>query len=368
MSHRARSRTLVRVLSVLFLSALSACGGGSSALPDTAGATTGETPSRGPLAVVRAASAAGELLTGFDAGEALLPTADGQSMSLQDLGSGSLVGLPIDAGGVGYDPGPLVVQFQGGDETQRRARIVADPTNATNRVLSFEIDQANVSMADGSKRGRVQLNAYAPGAAQAREMRFTTRMYLPADVGLLRGMTGTFDWLTISEWWNDAAWTDSAYPFRVSLNLVKPLQRRGTPLYLQARAQTMDVDSQRWTNTVWQVTNRSVPIPIGQWVTLEYSYLEGNASTGRFYLAMTPDGGRRVVLFDIRSWTQHPSDPAPDGLSHVNPLKLYTSSQIVDYVHNAGGVLSVLWDDLSFRLCTERGPESTSPCAPNSFP
>ncbi len=313
-----------------------------------------------PKQMLRPAAAAPAEAGGitFDAGEYLVPSGDGQSERL--------ITAPIVQ--AGDTPGTLAVQYQGGAPNQRQAVIVDDPAHAGNLAMQFFITEANVLNADGeADRGRVQLNAYDAAQVLAREVRMTVRMFVGHDLASLRNMPQTFDWLTLSEWWNNASWTGQPYAFRVSLNVVKVSARKGSPLNFRASAQTLDPLTQTWNRTIWQVTNRTVQVPTGRWVTLEYSYLEGNASTGRFYLAMTPDGGTRTVLFDVRSWTHHPDDPAPDGLTHINPLKLYTSKTLIDHVRNAGGVLSVHWDDLAFRLCRDRQAEDVSPCAPASF-
>jgi hypothetical protein len=213
----------------------------------------------------------------------------------------------------------------------------------------------------------VQMNAYATDQMRSKEIRFTTRMKLSSDVELLRSMTKTFDWLTISEWWNNAGWTNEPFPFRVSVNVTKPLAAAGSPLHFQAKAQVLDVVTNKWNTTMWKATNSTIEVPTGKWVTLEYHFRQGNATEGRFYLAIVPDGGVRQVVFDVTGWTQHPSDPAPDGLSHLNPLKLYTSSAILDHMRAAGGTLSVLWDDLGFRLCAKRYTRGTSPCGPETW-
>lgn len=349
------ARVRLHALTPLLLSLLTACGGGdperSAALPASA-----DTARRTVLAV----EPSPPWLMQFDAGEYLAPSADGQSAVLQ--------GGDVANDTASSYPGALSVQYQGGNADQRIAEVVADPSDPGNRVLQFRLREANVSDSSGLPvKGRVQLNAYNIEPTTARELRLSTRVFLASDIDLLRQLRATFDWLTLSEWWNDAGWTGQAYPFRVSIDIVKVSSRRGSPLNFRASAQTLDPATQNWNRTVWQITNRSVQVPTGRWVTLEYAYLEGNASTGRFYMAMTPDGGARTVLFDVRSWTHHPDDPAPDGLTHVNPLKLYTSKQVIDHVRNAGGTLSVYWDDLSFRLCRDRQPEESSPCAPASF-
>lgn len=61
---------------------------------------------------------------------------------------------------------------------------------------------------------------------------------------------------------------------------------------------------------------------------------------------MQPDGEPETVVHDIRNFTHGPNDNSPDGLSHFNPLKLYTSEWPIDHIRNNGGVMNILWDDL----------------------
>ena len=268
----------------------------------------------------------------------------------------------------GVDPGRLTVAYQGGDASEREAFIGRDPVNASNRVLSFLLRSANVREGGAAaKKGRVQLNAYSKNSVRARELRLRARMFLSPDIDLLRTYPRTISWLTISEWWNNAGWTGQEFPFRITVDVTKPLAAVGAPLHFTVRAETKSVSLNRWDTKVWTMANTSVPVPVGQWVTLEYSCREGDAQHGRFYMALQPDGGERVVIFDHRGWTHHPSDTAPDGFTHLNPLKLYTSKALIDHVRNAGGSLAVHWDDIGFRLCRNHAASGLSPCAPESF-
>ena len=64
--------------------------------------------------------------------------------------------------------------------------------------------------------------------------------------------------------------------------------------------------------------------------------------------------GPGMVVFDITNFTHHPNDPNPDGLSHFNPMKLYTSKGLIDYVRDNGKSLQVYWDD--FELWKNKKP------------
>lgn len=361
-----------RVFRVCFLASVllaAGCGGGGDEPPPAKpqAADAGAATALGRVAV-GGPRASSEFVATYDRGEHLEPAPDGQTEILRGVVPDPVSTLTESGDPVGSDPGRLSIQYEGGVESERLARLVDDPVRAGNKVLAFTLLQANVVDASGlPTKGRVQMNAYDAGRLRAKEVRLTTRMYLPADVALLREMSTSMNWLTISEWWNDAGWTGGPYPFRVGVNIVKPSSIKGTALNFSATAQTLDRATNQWSSPLWQVVNRTVQVPTGKWVTLEYSFLEGDESTGRFYMAMTPDGGIRRVLIDVRGWTHHPQNPAPDGLTQLNPLKLYTSKSAIDHVRQMGGALSVYWDDLAIRLCRERGAEASSPCAPDSF-
>ncbi|NOQ72908.1 MAG: hypothetical protein GQ574_12945 [Crocinitomix sp.] len=103
----------------------------------------------------------------------------------------------------------------------------------------------------------------------------------------------------------------------------------------------------KW-NDNWDQTNTTFPIPFGEWMEIELYLKEGGQSSGRFYMAVTPEGGTKQVLFDITNNTQHEKEKCPDGFTHMQPLKLYTGDDLINYMRNNGKELSIYWDDWSF--------------------
>jgi hypothetical protein len=245
-----------------------------------------------------------------------------------------------------------VIQFQGGDESSRFATIEADPQNIENKTLLFGLRSPNVPSGKPNQfKGRVQMNVY--GNTAVRQLKMSVRMFLHADMELVRSFPGPVNWLTISEWWNNAGWTGEGYPFRVSINLVKESAGRYSPLMFHVQSETLDQKTRRWSNVVWKHTADNFVVPTGRWIDLEYGYKEGDASQGRFFMAATVEGGKRIILFDIKNFTHHPGDPSPNGLTHFNPLKLYTSGRLIDHVRENGGVMQIYWDDLKLMACSE---------------
>lgn len=238
--------------------------------------------------------------------------------------------------------------FEGGDTTMRKVSIVPDPTNSSNKVLEYWLADAN---ALNFTKGRIQANA-ADGNGM-KEVYQKVRMYLSTDFNTIKTWDQESDWLTIFEFWNNKTWDNAPDPFRVKVTIAKPSASPNTSLNFRVTAQTYNPTNDAF-STKWTSTNTSYQVPIAQWVTMEYYFKEGNTLTGRFYLAITPDGGSKQVLFDINNCTHDPTINNPDGLTDFNPMKIYTSKELMDYMKSQGKILRIYWDD--FELWRDKRP------------
>ncbi len=190
------------------------------------------------------------------------------------------------------------------------------------------------------------------------EVYVSSRIFLPSDFEAFRTYPGVITWLTLAEIWNNGQWTSEGYPFRITLDLTKPSATVPSALFLHVHAQTIDIadggDGGATFTVVWDASDTTFPVPSGQWFQLELYFKQGNASSGRFYAAVTPAGGAKQVIFDVHNVTHHPDDPAPNGFGHFNPQKLYTSAKLIEHFKSRGAVPNVLWDD--FEIWTGRRP------------
>lgn len=251
--------------------------------------------------------------------------------------------------------GPFRIYYEGGEVTQRLARLVPDEANPQNQILRFSISEPNsvVHWDTGPQRkSRIQGELY--GNIELHDFYQSVRLRLSASLAVLRDYPGIINWFTLAEYWNHAGWTDEPYMFRFGFHIHKPDPAPGTDLYFGAGSQHQ-VDAKTYVN-VWHELNQSVPVPFGQWMTVETHFREGDAQSGRFWAALTPDGGTRTVLFDVHNITHHPDNPAPTGLKQFSPIKLYTSDTLVDWLKAQGHALVVDWDELE--LWQGRTPES----------
>lgn len=236
------------------------------------------------------------------------------------------------------------IQYQGGDKSQRLAEIVEDPADPSNRVLQFWIKAPNVN----PKKGRVQANIY--NNTNIKQLNYSIRMFLPEDFNLVKNAPFPVKWLTIMEFWNNANWHNEDYQFRISVNLQKTGEKTDS-LRIGIKGQIKDMATGKWKKPyLWEFTNTNFAVPVGKWMTIDVHFEEGNAETGRIKLSVTPYGEATTVVHDIKNFTHHPDDPAPDGLSHVNPFKLYTSDDLIHYITKAGKLLNVYWDDFKLSI------------------
>ena len=246
--------------------------------------------------------------------------------------------------------GNFNLQFQGGNEKMRFAKIISEPGNPSNHVLQFWLNEANV----GGSKGRIQANLY--GNKGMKEFYQSERVFLSDDFITVRKFPNKISWLTIAEFWNNITWSQAVpFGFRITLGIGKPVAEE-SDLYFILDAQNCQLfadGSQKYT-TLWSETNQNVKVPIGQWFTLEYYYKEGNEENGRFFMTIQPDGGKKETIFDLKKITQNSFDPHPDGVTDFNPIKLYTSKGLIDYMRSHGKTLQIYWDD--FKLWKNRQP------------
>lgn len=247
--------------------------------------------------------------------------------------------------------GAFGIQYQGGDSSMRFARIVKEPGNSSNHVLQFWLGAPNVE----GKKGRIQANLY--GNTGIYEFYQSVRMFLPIDMNAIKNYPGKIHWLTIAEFWNNITWNQNVpYRFRITLGIGKNHEGPADLNFiLDAEDCELFSNGGQKYSTVWAETNEKYTVPVGKWFTADIYFREGDNSSGRFWFAITPDGGERQVIFDMHKITHNTTDPHPDGLGDFNPIKLYTSKDLINYMKSQGKALEIYWDD--YRLWKDKTPE-----------
>lgn len=240
------------------------------------------------------------------------------------------------------------VQYTGGDASKRFIKVDKDPTNSKNQALHFWLDDSWLA-SEGQIKARTQTNIYGIKGG-FKEFYQSVRVYLTKDFNAIKTYPQNIPWCTISEFWNNEWWvTGEQNGFRITLGIGKDTAP-SEDLYFILEAEDAGQ------KLVWRADHAAsnVAVPIDKWFTMDYYFKEGNKETGRFYLAITPDGGKKQVVYDVTNFTHMTKDKAPNGITGFNPMKLYTSSALVSYVKSQGKTLQIYWDD--YKLWKNKRP------------
>lgn len=232
--------------------------------------------------------------------------------------------------------GVAQIFFEDGATSQRDVELITDPNDSENSVMEYRISEPHIPGASQPK-ARIQLGLN--NNEQLFSVRYSVRVRLLEGFEALEAWEREIHWLTLAEFWNNLPGED--HTFRVTLNLNK---EENGPLVWNSHAQTQGRDGGPWTD-VWEERNEDAPVPIDEWFTLDVLLVEGCEQDGRYEVSITLADGTRHEVMQVRGTTHHPTDPAPDGFGNINPLKLYTSGELVDFVRGEGAALRVLWDD-----------------------
>jgi len=243
--------------------------------------------------------------------------------------------------------GTVHISYEDGTDSERKATITADPELPGNKVLKFQLMKPHIN--EGfQKKGRVQLNVNENNCIS--EIYQKVRLRLHPDMEWLKAWDERVAWLSLFEFWNNADWTNEKNPFRVTVNLFKDKKGPVNEMYFHVKGDYKnDCTYCKW-NLLWEELGEGFSVPFGEWMDIEIYIKEGDEKNGRFFMAVTPDSGEKIVIFDLICSTQHPDETCPDGFSHLQPMKLYTSDNLINYMKDAGKELSVCWDDWSFSI------------------
>ena len=247
--------------------------------------------------------------------------------------------------------GSFRIYYENGDTTKSVARIVPDPMDPDNHVLHYQIKAPHITYKKKGiilQKGRIQVGIN--GNPKWRNFSVQQRLFIHPDLALLKNTPLPITWLTLQEFWNNSP--AKPFPFRVTVNIRKAAGIN-KELFFGAHAQIKAND--QWVS-IWETIDSTYPVPLGEWFTMKTEFIEGGAETGKFTVTLTDSDLRSHIIVDIQGYTHHPDDPNPDGVTNFNPMKLYTSSELIEGMNDADACLCLYWDDFEIR----KGPLITA--------
>ena len=241
----------------------------------------------------------------------------------------------------------LFFVYCGAVPTSAFADLRPGPVDANNQVLYMQVN-ADDDTHSAQARAQIHFGYETTGPDLFEQGYIKFRMYLHPDMNELKNYHDKWTyWFDMMEWWEEHDPNldgDGAGQARWSVLLGK--DEGDTLLFWRIRSEYMQ-PAARLFDPIWpQVENRTVPVPIGQWATLETFFKRGDASNGRIYMAITPDGGEKQVIFDIHNYTQHSESPRPLASWHF--FKLYTSDTVLDWLRARNRKIRAYYDDFEW--------------------
>ncbi|TCN59551.1 hypothetical protein D0809_06505 [Flavobacterium circumlabens] len=248
------------------------------------------------------------------------------------------------------------INYESGNNNDRKASIVMAPNvdpalNA--KVLQCEIKNATTCYApdqsypNGLCKARIAGELIANPATKPKEYYQKIKVYFPQWETLEQSTAPElYRWFILFEYGNDNDLQNINQAFKASLRITKSIPGNTGPLRFYIKGENCINGGASWSKA-WEELNTNFQVPTNTWMTLEIYIKEGNADNGKFYVAVTPTGGKTIVVFNKTGYTYNSSlSKTPDGIEEFNALKLYCSDDVVKAFTSQGRTLKVLFDDL----------------------
>lgn len=236
--------------------------------------------------------------------------------------------------------------------------LVPSQDNPSNKVLYFRVDNANEH---NSKHHKVRISCNVR-KVPATSFTNTVDVLIPIEWAVLQDYENGIDWLTQQEYWCSSAGTPrEGYPqFRMTVGMLKN-RGKGKKLYYYLKCQDLfttvnhDGSLDEKYVTLYEVDHRKdefFPIPLGEWFNVRTEVISGDKETGHFKMTVTTANGKQYVIFDEICPTHATGYDEPDAnealYTSLSPLKLYTSSKILEFFQQNNKSFGVYYDNWSF--------------------
>lgn len=217
------------------------------------------------------------------------------------------------------------INYEAGTASQRFAAIAVDPEDALNPVVQFRINEPHI-YEGAAMKGRV--SAIMEGLKGVYGFSQTIRLRLDPSLSVLGAWDKKIDWLTLFEFWcgQDDRLTVSLYK---DAGAGQPIRWRFTK------------DHMGWFGWIrdWEAVAAGHDIAFGTWMKIGLAAKVGEEGKAGAWLGIEEGGSWTTVLESTKAIGK------PSGFTKLNPMKLYTSDHLIDYVSGSGATLEVLWDD-----------------------
>lgn len=255
--------------------------------------------------------------------------------------------------------------FEQGTSDLRSAEIVPDLINPANKVLRMRIKNQHILIPKtGERKCRIQyeMNNHnmPPAGGYMKEYYQKCQLFFSKDFEVLEKYPGNdIGWIIMQEFWNDPQFNapdrDHRSEARVGIEIVK----KNGKLHFGAMGRDPIMEVPNASNNSWEEFNYNFDIPFGKWMTQEIYIKEGGSAgtsnPGRFYMSITINNIKTVIVDKIGMTTSESVGYVPDGQTSFSPLKMYTVGKVGKTFYDNNKNMDVYWDNLEIWM--NRKPE-----------
>jgi len=169
-------------------------------------------------------------------------------------------------------------------------------------------------------------------------------VFLPAAMNDLNYCPNPITWLTLQEFWN-ALHGSHKTTFRITVGLWK--SKKGK-LHFGFKAQ--DYIDGKYID-VARGSDEHQEVPIGRWFRLKTEITEGDRTSGFFRLTLLVDGQEKVLYEQtMRTMSTAICEGRfpRKGFNSLQPIKLYTSAWLTEWMRDRGDTIEAYFTDWSF--------------------
>lgn len=238
--------------------------------------------------------------------------------------------------------GKIYINYEIFDTIAAIAQVENAPEMDGKKALHFKINSPNVEKEEKKTKSRIQLDIYKrPGI---KSFVSEVSVFLPHTMNELNSYPFPITWLTLQEYWNIPK-SDTNTKFRISLGLWK---NKTGKLHFGYKAQ--DYIDGKYSDVERESDERLV-VPIGRWFRLRTELTEGDHDTG--YMCVTLfDGEQEEILYKRNMQTMATAvcekKYPPQGFTLIEPIKLYTSAHLTNWMKDRGCVIEAYFTDWNF--------------------
>jgi hypothetical protein len=200
--------------------------------------------------------------------------------------------------------------------------------------FSFTEDRDKVE----ADRVRIQMNLYElPLTTDIALVNF--KFFIDKDLKPFLKSKREFKWLTIFEIWNDPGWKNKEHPFRITVNLTK----RANKNFLRPiiSGEFKESKSNKW------IVEWSNKLDIEIYPDQFYFFASAIKLEEKNSLAVTLSGGKDHKVSELHKVDSltHKDNTSDSNIWGINPIKLYTSPNVLDRISASGSSLKIKFYD-----------------------